>query len=110
MTKPDALNEFKKEFSEEIEQESVTIEDLKKSKFSANLLQAEAKLHKIFGDEIYVPKKLEEKIEGEKEIIKLSEEDIAFDSHVREICENLIDAEFDSKMGVILNKFVSEEN
>lgn len=110
MANQDALKEFKKEFSEEIEDVNVTIDDLKKNKFSANILQAEAKLHKIFGDEIYVPKKIEEKIEGEKEIIKLSEEDIAFDSHVRDICENLVDDDFDSKMGVILNKYINEEN
>lgn len=110
MTSKDALNEFKKEFSEEIAQYSVTIEDLKRHKISPNLLQAELKLHKIFGDEIYVHKKIEEKIDGEKEVIKLSESDIAFDSHVREICDNLSDGDFDSKMGVILNKFLNGEN
>lgn len=110
MTKQDELVEFKKEFSKEIDAVEVLVENLKKNKISANALQAEAKLHKIFGDRIYSPKKREEKIEGEKEVIKLSDDDIAFESEVRDICENLVDEEFDSKMSVILNKFVDGEN
>lgn len=106
MIKQELLNNFKKEFSEEIDLAWVGVDDLKKQKISTSALQAETKLHKVFGDEIYIAKKHEEKISGEKEIVKLSENDIAFDSKVREICDDLIDDEFDSKLTAILNKFV----
>lgn len=104
------LDEFKKEFSEEIDFEDVSLDDLKKHKISSNVLESEVVLRKVFGDEIFVPKKTEEKIEGEKEIIKLSEEDIAFDSKVREICENLLDDNFEAGVSVLLSKVNNGEN
>lgn len=104
------LEEFKKEYSEEIGLEEVNVENLKQNKVSSNILEAEVVLRKVFGDEIYVPKKTEEKIDGEKEILKLSEEDIAFDSEVREICENLLDDNFESGVSVLLSKINSGEN
>lgn len=103
------ISAYKKEFKEDIDAEKITIAELKKSRVASGVLEAEVALHKIFGDEIYVPKKKEEKIEGEKEIIKLSESDIAFDSKVRELCENLADPSFDSNVGVVLSKAPEEE-
>lgn len=98
------LEEFKKEFSEEIGLEEVSLDDLKKHKVPSSVLEAEVALRKVFGDEIYVPKKSEETIEGEKVILKLSEEDIAFDNEIREICENLLDDNFESGVSVLLSK------
>ena len=66
-------------------------------------------MRKYFGGEIYSQKKTEEKIVGEKEVIKLTEEDIAFDSQVREICDNLVDYEFDNNVGVLLSKVEEED-
>lgn len=98
------LEEFKKEYFDEINATDVSLEDLKKYKVSNDVLSAEVALRKLFGDELYIPKKTEEKIEGEKEVIKLSEEDIAFDSEVREICENLLNDDFESGVSVLLSK------
>lgn len=95
---------FKKEFAEDIEEEQVTIEILKKNKISSDILQAEVRLHKVFGDEIYLQEKKEEALNGEKEIIKLSETDIAFDNEVRKICDEIDNSEFDSKVSQILAK------
>lgn len=99
---------LKKEFQEEIDNEKVDITQLRKNKISNSVLSAEITLRKVFGDEIFVPKKTEETIGGEKTIVKLSEEDISFDSRVRELCEELPDAKFDANVSVVLSK-ISEE-
>lgn len=104
------LEEFKKEYLDEINAAVVSLEDLKKYKVSNDVLEAEVVLRKVFGDEIYVPKKSEEKIDGEKEILKLSEEDISFDNEVREICENLLDDSFESGVSVLVSKLNSGES
>lgn len=104
MEKNEQMQSFKKEFLDEIKAENVSIESLKKYKISNAVLSAEVKLRKVFGDEIYVPEKKEETLNGKKEIVKLSETDIAFDSEVREICENLDNSDFDSKVLHILSK------
>lgn len=104
MVKSEQIEMFKKEFSDEIESKNVSVDDLQKCKISNSVLQAEVTLRKVFGDEIFVPKKTEEKLDGEKEVIKLSDEDIAFDSKVREICDNLDNSEFDSHVMVLLSK------
>lgn len=109
MDKQARLNEFKKEFQEEIESVGVGVETLKKCKVPSSVLEAEVLLRKVFGDEIYVPKKKEEALTGEKEVVKLTEEDMALDNQVREICESLIDENFDNNVGVILAKLNSEE-
>lgn len=104
MVKSEQIEKFKKEFADEIESKNVSVEDLQKCKISNNVLQAEVTLRKVFGDEIFVPKKTEEKLDGEKEVVKLDDEDIAFDSKVREICDNLDNSEFDSHVMVLLSK------
>lgn len=110
MEKEEALKEFKKEFSEEINATKVSVDDLKKQKVSDAVLEAEVALRKVFGDEIYVQPKTVEKIVGEKEIVKLSEEDITFDSEVREICDGLVDDKFDSGVTLLLVKLDEEED
>ena len=109
MSKQKNLDLIKKEFSEDIEKQIITIDDLKKWGVSKQILQSEIFLRKYFGGEIYSQKKTEEKIVGEKEVIKLTEEDIAFDSQVREICDNLVDYEFDNNVGVLLSKVEEED-
>lgn len=103
------LDEFKKEFAEDIDSVNVSIEKLKQLKISSSVLEAETLLRKVFGDELYVPKKKEENVTGEKEIIKLSEEDMSFDGEVREICENLEDLEFEGSCAVFLLKLDTGE-
>lgn len=104
MKKENQNEMFKKEFSDEIDKTKVTIEDLKKHKVPVSVLEAEVILGRAFGDEIYIPKRTNDAVEGEKEIVKLTESDIAFDSQVRELCENLEDSEFDSNVSSILSK------
>lgn len=103
------LDEFKKEFAEDIDSVNVSIEKLKQLKISSSVLEAETLLRKFFGDEIYVPKKKEENVTGEKEIVKLSEDDMSFDGEVREICENLEDLEFEGSCAVFLLKLDAGE-
>lgn len=103
------INLFKKEFQDEINNCNVSLDDLRKVKLSNNVLSAEITLRKVFGDEIFMPKKKEEIIGGEKTIVKLSEEDISFDSRVRELCEELPDAKFDANISVVLSKVAEEE-
>ena len=103
------LDEFKKEFAEDIDSVNVSIEKLKQLKISSSVLEAETLLRKVFGDEIYVPKKKEENVTGEKEIVKLSEDDMSFDGEVREICENLEDLEFEGSCAVFLLKLDAGE-
>lgn len=103
------LDEFKKEFAEDIDSVNVSIEKLKQLKISSSVLEAETLLRKVFGDEIYVPKKKEENVTGEKEIVKLSEDDMSFDGEVREICENLEDLEFEGSCAGFLLKLDTGE-
>ena len=109
MNKQSKLIEFKKEYFEDIESVEVLVSDLKKQKVSSSVLEAEVLLRKVFGDEIYSPKTLDDNITGEKEIVKLTEEDMALDNQVREICDNLADTIFDNNINVLLNKLKTEE-
>ena len=102
------FKEFKKEFDDEISEMTVDVELLRKMKVSSSILEAEVFLRKIFGDEIYIPKKKEEKLTGEKEIVKLTEEDMAFDTQVREMCENVADIEFDNNVGLLMARISGE--
>lgn len=109
MDKLAKLNDFKREYFEDIESVKVSVEDLKKCKVSTSVLEAEVLLRGIFGDEIYVPKKKEETITGEKEVVKLTEEDMALDNQVREICDSIVDNTFDNNVGVLLAKVKVED-
>ena len=103
------FKEFKREFIDEINENSVSVEMLKNLKISNSILEAEVFLRKIFGDEIYIPKKVEEKITGEKEVVKLTEEDMIFDTQVRELCENVADVEFDNNVGMLIARIGGED-
>ena len=103
------LYEYKKEFADEIDSCKVSVDSLKSFKVSDDVLAAEVYLRKKFGDEFFVKDTKEEKIEGEKEVIKLDEADIEFDSKVRSICDNIADENFDNNIGVILAKIGQED-
>ena len=102
MDKQAKIDEFKKEFAEEIDGVNVSVEKLKQLKVSSSVLEAETLLRKVFGDELYTSKKKEEKVLGEKEIVKLSEDDMSFDGQVREICEELEDVDFDNNVAMFV--------
>lgn len=109
MDKQNCLDEFKKEFTDDIDSVDISVEKLKKLKISSSVLEAETLLRKVFGDEIYAPKKKEEKVTGEKEIVKLSEDDMSFDGEVRDICENLEDLDFEGKVAMYILKLDTGE-
>ena len=109
MDKQEKIHEFKKEFADEIDSINIDVDYLKKRKVSTLVLGAESFLRKVFGDEIYIPKKFSENISGEKEIVKITEEDMVFDCQVREICDNIADVDFDNKLGLLLSKINNEE-
>jgi hypothetical protein len=91
------LNEYKKEFYEEIRGIDVQVKDLEAMKISNKTLAAEVALRRRFGDEITVSKAIEADESEEKTIAKLDTQDIEFDGTVRDICERTVDGEFDSE-------------
>ena len=103
------LAELKKEFFEEISKINIGIDDIKNAKVSKEVLQTEIALRRVFGDEIFEKQKIEDRVDGEKEIIKLSEEDIAFDSEVQRLTDDLVDAEFETGVNVLLSKISEQE-
>lgn len=109
MEKKEYLSKLKKEFLEEIYATNVSLDSLKDANVTNSVLQAEATLRGVFGDEIYERKAKTDEIVGEKTIIKLNEEDLSFDTQVQDICENLYDAEFDSAVNVLLSKITDQE-
>ena len=109
MEKQSNISKFKKEFQSEINASKVSLEILKNSKIPNEALEAEVFLRKVFGDEIFERKLENFNIEGEKEIIKLNEDDLSFDTEVQQICENLVDPNFDAGLNVVLAKIAEQE-
>lgn len=109
MEKQSYLSKIKKEFLEEISATDVSVDALKEANVANSILQAEVSLRGVFGDEIYERKTQAEEIVGEKTVIKLNEDDLSFDSQVQEICENLLDVEFDSAVNVLISKITDQE-
>ena len=110
MEKKSDLEELKKEFLEEINKTEVGVDALKSAKIPQDVLAAEAALRKIFGDEIFEKQKTSEDVNGVKEIVKLTDEDIAFDSEVQKLTEELIDSEFETGVNIILSKIAEKED
>ena len=109
MNKQSKLEEFKKEYLEDIELVDVVIGDLNKQKITSQVLESEVLLRGVFGDEIYTAQKFDGEISGEKSIVKLTEEDMVLDNQVREICGNLVDSVYDNNINVLLSKIKEEE-
>ena len=91
------LNEYRKEFYEEIRAINVKVTDLESVKISNKTLATEVALRRRFGDEISVSKVVEVDVSGEKTIEKLDTQAIEFDGIVRDICERTVDGDFDSE-------------
>ena len=91
------LNEYRKEFYEEIRAVDVQVKDLETLKISNKTLAAEVALRRRLGDEISVSRAIDANESEEKTIQKLDAQDIEFDGVVREICERSVDGEFDSE-------------
>ena len=109
MEKQSNLSSFKREFADEINAVEVNIDALKSVKIPSEVFEAEISLRKVFGDEIFERNVQTDNIVGEKEIIKLNEEDLTFDSEVQKICEDLVDPNFDAGVNVILAKITEAE-
>ena len=109
MEKQSRIVKFKKEFAEEINASNINVDTLRDSKVSKEVLNAEVSLRKVFGDEIFERKVENENIDGEKEVFKLNDEDIAFDSEVQQICDDLVDMDFEMSVNVLLSKIAEKE-
>ena len=109
MEKKSNLSGIKKEFLEELNKVDIDVQDLRLAKIPKGVLETEVALRKIFGDEIYVKQKSSEEISGVKEIIKLTDEDIAFDAEVQRITDDLVDVDFETNVNVILSKIAEQE-
>ena len=109
MEKQSRIVKFKKEFAEEINASNINVDALRDSKVSKEVLNAEVSLRKVFGDEIFERKVENENIDGEKEVFKLNDEDIAFDSEVQQICDDLVDMDFEMSVNVLLSKIAEQE-
>ena len=48
-------------------------------------------------------------VDGVKEIVKLTDEDIAFDSEVQKLTEELLDFDFETGVNIILSKIAEQE-
>ena len=110
MEKSIDLSKLKKEFFEEINGTDVGLECLKGFKIPKGVLENEVALRKVFGDEIYQKKKTSDEVDGVKEIIKLSDEDIAFDAEVQKLTEELTDVNFETGVNIILSKVSEQED
>ena len=102
MTKVDELEQYKKEFYEEIRNIDVKVADLRALKISDKVLASEVSLRRMFGDVIYSEKFAEIEDSENKTIEKLNMGDIEFDGTVREICERVIDNKFDAEVDMFL--------
>lgn len=109
MEKQSNISKFKKEFQDEINATEVNLNSLKNAKVPNEVLEAEVYLRKVFGDEIYERQVQNVDITGEKEVIKLNENDLSFDTEVQRICENLVDPNFDAGVNVVLAKIAEQE-
>lgn len=108
MTNINEVEEYKKEYYEEIRNISVQVENLNELKISNEILAAEVSLRKVFGDEIPNEKFDELDNDENKAVSKLDAGDIEFDGTVREICERVVDQKFDSELDILMS-YVHEE-
>lgn len=104
----DEIVNYKREFYEEIRNLKVQVEDLKKLKISNNALASEIVLRKALGDSISQARVTEISGAGESAITKLDNEAIEFDAVVRNICEEVVDAQFDAEVELLMST-VSQE-
>ena len=101
------LEEYKKEYYEEIRNINVQVENLSELKISNDVLAAEVALRRVFGDEIPNEKFDELDNDDNKAVSKLDAGDIEFDGTVRDICERVVDSKFDSELDILMT-FVQE--
>ena len=95
------IDDYKKEFYEEIRSIDIQVDELKSLNIPDKILASEVVLRKVFGDEISYNKFADVADGEEKNIAKLDAGDIEFDSSVRDVCERVVDAEFDSEVDLI---------
>ncbi len=101
------IDEYKKEYYEEIRNIGVQVENLNELKISNDILAAEVSLRRVFGDEIPNEKYDELENDDNKAVSKLDAGAIEFDGTVRDICERVVDSKFDSELDILMT-FVQE--
>jgi hypothetical protein len=103
------FDDYKKEFYEEIRSINVKLEDLQDLKIPDKVFASEIALRRVFGDEISFTKFADVADGEEKTISKLDAQDIEFDASVRDVCERVVDPEFDSEVDLLKASMLEEE-
>ena len=102
------IDDYKKEFYEEIRSIHVKLDDLRELKIADKILASEIALRNVFGDEISVSRFADIADGEEKTISKLDMQDIEFDASIRDFCERVIDPEFDSEVDLLKASMIEE--
>ena len=103
MEKVTKIFDYEKENLSEINELSVSIEDLKKYGISDEILAFENGLRKFYGDDILRKKEMDE-IESEENrtITKVGLNEMQIDNQFKTICEEIEKSEFDEDLDIIL--------
>lgn len=102
------IDDYKKEFYEEIRSINVKLEDLAGLKIPDKIFASEVVLRRVFGDEIPSVKFADIADGEEKKISKLDMQDVEFDASVRDVCERVVDSEFDSEVDLLKASMIEE--
>ena len=104
------LEEFQKEFSEDIKAIDVTAQDLMDVGVTKNTLAGEVVLRKAFGDEFVELKHTDNfKKETETKITKIDEMDFEYNKVYNQVCNQLENSDFNRNLASLYAKIQAEE-
>lgn len=105
------LEDYEKEYYDEILDEEVSVETLEKFGVKKKTLSKEVYLRSIYGDEIVLSKKDEELAKNAKKMIThLNEEELGLKSELAEIYKSIDNSSFDDDFDRLGIKLSGEEN
>ena len=102
MEKISKVTEYEKENLAEINELSVSVDDLKKYGVSSEILAFESALRKLYGDEIF-KQTIDDDIDVEqnKTVTKVGLNEMNIDNEFKEICDDIDNSEFDDNLDLI---------
>lgn len=102
MEKLSKVTEYEKENLAEINELSVSVDDLKKYGVSSEILAFESALRKLYGDEIF-KQTIDDDIDVEqnKTVTKVGLNEMNIDNEFKEICDDIDNSEFDDNLDLI---------
>lgn len=104
MKKKFSVEDFEKEYSSEIEEEFVSVEDLKKFKVSLSSLKLEIYLRNIYGDDIISNISSDDFLIGAKKSIeKVDLTQVGTKSLLQNLSEDIDNSDFDKEFDAILS-------